>query len=49
MLKQAEIPVTVFAAPETTHGKLNADLGLPDDPATKELYKFLDPLVKAEH
>jgi len=45
VLKQAEIPVTVFGAPETTHRKLNADLGLPDDPATAELFKFLDPLV----
>ena len=25
--------------------KLNADLGLPDDPATEELFKFLDGLV----
>lgn len=45
VLKAAEIPVSVFAAPETTHGKLNADLGLADDPATKELFKFLDPLL----
>jgi acetyl esterase/lipase len=47
-LQKAEIPVTVFAAPETTHSKLNKDLGLPDDPATKELLKFIEPLVKAE-
>ena len=40
-LKEAEIPVTVFGASETTHNKLNADLGLPDDPATMELFKFL--------
>jgi len=39
-LKEAEIPATVFGASETTHNKLNADLGLPDDPATKELFKF---------
>jgi arylformamidase len=44
-LKEAEIPATVFGASETTHNKLNADLGLPDDPATKELFKFLDPLI----
>lgn len=47
-LENAEIPVTVFGARETTHNKLNNDLGLPDDPATKELFKFLDPLVKAK-
>lgn len=47
VLQQADVPTTVFAAPETTHNKLNADLGLPDDPATKALFKFLDPLVEA--
>jgi acetyl esterase/lipase len=47
-LSQAEIPVTVFGASETTHKKLNTDLGLPDDPATKELFKFLEPLVEAK-
>jgi acetyl esterase/lipase len=48
VLKQADIPATVFGAKDTTHNKLNADLGLPDDPATKELFKFLDPLVSAK-
>ena len=45
VLEEAEIPAKVFGAQETTHNKLNADLGLPDDPATKELFKFLDPLM----
>ncbi len=44
VLKEAEIPVKVFGARETTHNKLNADLGLPEDPATKELFEFLGPL-----
>lgn len=44
VLKAAEIPVTLFAAPETTHSKLNQNLGIPDDPATIELWKFLEPL-----
>jgi arylformamidase len=47
-LQEAEVPVKVFGAPETTHRKLNADLGVPDDPATRELYKFLDPLTGAK-
>ncbi len=47
VLKDAEIPATVFGARETTHNKLNADLGLPDDPATKELFRFLDALIKS--
>jgi arylformamidase len=42
VLEKAEIPVTVFGVRESTHNKLNADLGLPEDPATKELLKFVD-------
>ena len=45
-LKEAGVPVTVFGARETTHSKLNADLGKPDDPATKALVKFLETVVK---
>ena len=48
VLKEAEIPAKVFGARETTHNKLNANLGLPDDPATKELFKFLGPLMGAK-
>ena len=46
VLKEAEISVTVFGARETTHNKLNTDLGLPDDPATKELFRFLGRLTE---
>ncbi|MFN4258065.1 MAG: alpha/beta hydrolase [Gemmataceae bacterium] len=46
VLKDAGVPVTVFGARETTHTKLNADLGLPDDPATKALVEFLGKTVK---
>jgi acetyl esterase/lipase len=45
VLYKAEIPARVFGARETTHNMLNANLGMPDDPATKELFKFLDPLI----
>jgi arylformamidase len=45
VLKAADVPVQVFGARDTTHNKLNNDLGTPDDAATLELYKFLDPLV----
>ncbi len=48
VLQQAEVPVTVFGAKETTHVKLNVDLGLTDDPATQELFKFLGPLVQKQ-
>jgi acetyl esterase/lipase len=40
-LKGAGIPATAFGARETWHTKINADLGLPDDPATKALFDFL--------
>lgn len=46
VLKEAKAPVTVFGARETNHGKLNAELGKPDDPATKALYEFLDKVLK---
>jgi acetyl esterase/lipase len=48
VLKEADIPVKVFGARETTHSKLNADLGLPDDPATKQLIQFLRPLMAVD-
>jgi len=46
VLKAAAVPVTVFGAKETTHNKINADLGLPDDPATKALFAFLGQTLK---
>ena len=46
VLKEAGVPVTVFGARETTHTKINADLGLPDDPATKALFEFLGNALK---
>jgi arylformamidase len=45
-LKEAGVPVTVFGGRETTHNKINADLGLPDDPATKALFGFLDKALE---
>jgi acetyl esterase/lipase len=45
VLRQAEVPVTLYGKADSNHGRLNDDLGQPDDPATQELYKFLDPLA----
>ena len=45
-LKDASIPVTRFPARETTHNKLNENLGLPDDPATKALFDFVAAVPK---
>jgi arylformamidase len=47
VLEVAEVPVLVFGAKETTHDQLNAKLGLPDDPASTVLFKFLSPLMTA--
>ncbi len=41
VLKDYGIPTILFGARNTWHTKLNDDLGLPDDPATKALDDFL--------
>jgi len=46
VLHDAGVPVTVFGAEATYHNKINADLGLSDDPATKALFEFLDNALK---
>jgi arylformamidase len=46
VMKEAGLPATVFGARETTHTKINADLGKPDDPATKALFEFVDKALK---
>lgn len=45
VLSDAEIPATTYGKRDSNHSRLNNDLGKPDDPATHELYKFLDPLT----
>ena len=45
VLKAAGIPAKSFGKSDTNHVRLHDDLGRPDDPATQELYKFLDPLT----
>lgn len=47
-LREADVPVTVFGASETTHRKLNENLGTHEDTATKELLRFLGPLSAAQ-
>jgi len=46
VLKEAGIPAKAFGARETNHNKLNERLGLPDDPATKELSDFVAACLK---
>jgi len=40
-LKGAGIPVSLYGGRETTHDKINNDIGLPEDPGTKLLWEFL--------
>ena len=46
VLKAAEIPARSYGKGDSNHSRLNDDLGKPDDPATQEFFKFLDPLVR---
>lgn len=45
VLNEAGIPAKIIGVKETTHNQLNANFGLPDNPTTTELFKFLEPLV----
>lgn len=46
VLKDAEVPTTVFAARDTDHVKLNDQLGLPDDAATRAVEQFVAAILK---
>jgi len=41
VLKEAGVPVKVFGAKETNHTRINANLGIEGDPATKEMFDFV--------
>ena len=45
VLREAAVPVIVFAAPETTHMAINSRLGEPDDPATNAVSAFMDTVL----
>ncbi len=45
-LKTADIPVTLHGARESTHSKLNNDIGLAADPGTKAIQEFLTKILK---
>jgi len=46
VLSEAGIPATVFGAKNTDHTKINDNLGLPDDPSTEALLKFVGGVLK---
>jgi acetyl esterase/lipase len=45
-LRAKGLPVETFGAENTNHVKLDADLGLPDDPATQALFRFCDRVLR---
>jgi acetyl esterase/lipase len=45
-LKEAGISAKLFGARDTTHSRINEDLGLADNPATTELFAFVDSALK---
>ena len=46
VLKEANIPVTVFGAKETNHTRINAELGQEGDASTQALYEFVGKSLK---
>ena len=45
VLGDADIPARRFPAKETTHSKINENLGLPDDPPTVALFEFVSEVL----
>ena len=45
VLNEAGIPAKAYGKRDSNHSRLNSDLGTPNDPATQELYKFLDETI----
>jgi arylformamidase len=48
VLTTAGISAKVFSAQESNHNKINADLGLPDDPGTKALFEFVGETLRTK-
>lgn len=46
VLKAADVPVTLHGARETTHTKINANLGNSDDAATAALFAFVEKVLR---
>ena len=40
------MPVTVFGARDTTHSRINDDRGVPDNPATRVLFEFVEKALE---
>ena len=47
VLSESGVSAKVFGAKETTHSKINEDLGVPADPSTKALFEFMAESLKS--
>ena len=48
-LDQTGLPAKIYGAEGTDHVKLDANIGAPDDPATKVLFEFTGEVLKKKH
>lgn len=46
VLREAGVPVTLYGGRETSHTRINDDLGLPDDLGTKAVSEFLEKALQ---
>lgn len=46
VLKDAGVPAKLFGARDTTHSRINENLGLPDDAPTKALFEFAADVLR---
>jgi hypothetical protein len=46
VLNDTGVPAKVFGAKDTNHTKINASLGIPDDPSTVALFEFVNRVSK---
>jgi len=46
VLKEAGVKTTLYGGKETTHNKLNDDIGLADDPGTAAVNAFVAEILK---
>jgi hypothetical protein len=45
-VEASDVLATAHGTSDSNHNRLNNDLGLPDDPATQELFRFVAPFTQ---
>jgi acetyl esterase/lipase len=46
VLKEAGVPVKLYGAQESSHNRINAEIGVPDNPGTKAMFEFVAGALK---